>query len=118
MLMKTMAYSNPGPPEVLQLREAARPTPKDHEVLIKIHATTAMATDFGTGAFRSPHPSHPAIVIPGQDLAGEIEAAGPTVTRFKKGDQIIAWSGIRLGAYAEYIYLSQRERRCSQSLPT
>lgn len=112
--MKAIVYSNPGPPEVLQLQEVARPAPKDREVLIRIHATTAMATDFGvgrpkeSGVFRSLHPKHPAIVIPGQDLAGEVEAVGRSVTRFRKGDQIVAWSGIRLGTYAEYICLSER----------
>jgi len=112
--MKAMAYSNPGSPEILQLQEVARPVPKDHEVLIKIHATTAMVTDFGSGrskesgAFRSLHPSRPAIVIPGQDLAGEVVAVGRRVTRFKKGDQIVAWSGLRLGTYAEYICLPER----------
>jgi len=112
--MKAMAYSNPGSPEVLQLREVARPVPKDHEVLIRIHATTAMATDYGagrskeSGAFRSLHPRDPAIIIPGQDLAGEVEAVGHRVTRFRKGDQILAWSGLRLGAYAEYICLPER----------
>ena len=112
--MKAMAYSNPGSPEVLQLREVATPAPKDHEVLIKIHATTAMATGFETdpskesGAFRSLHPSRPAIVIPGQDLAGEVEAVGRKVTRFEKGDQVVAWTGLRLGAYAEYICLPER----------
>jgi len=112
--MKAIVYSNPGLPEVLQLREVATPDPKDHEVLIKIHATTAMATNYGadrskeSGAFRSPHPSRPTIVIPGQDLAGKVEAVGRKVTRFKRGDQIVAWSGLRLGAYAEYICLSER----------
>ena len=112
--MKAMAYSNSGSQEVLQLQEVARPEPKDHEVLIKIHATTVMAADVGTGysntprASRSLHPSRPAIVIPGQDLAGEVEAVGRRVTRFRKGDQILAWSGLRLGAYAEYICLPER----------
>jgi NADPH:quinone reductase-like Zn-dependent oxidoreductase len=112
--MKAMAYSNPGSKDVLQLQEVARPAPKDHEVLIKIHATTAMAIDFGAGssiepsAFRSLHPRHPAIVIPGQDLAGEVEAIGRRVTRFRKGDLIVAWSGLRLGTFAEYICLPER----------
>ena len=106
--MKAIVYSNPGSPKALQLREVATPAPKNHEVLIKIHATTAMATDFGAGAFRSRYPSRPAVIIPGQDLAGEVEAVGRRVTRFKKGDQIIAWSGIRLGTYAEYTCLSER----------
>jgi len=112
--MKAMAYSNPGSTEVLQLQEVATPAPKDYEVLIRIHATTAMATDYGTsrskasGAFRSLRPRYPAIVIPGQDLAGEVEAVGRRVTRFRKGDQIVAWSGLRLGAYAEYTRLPER----------
>jgi NADPH:quinone reductase-like Zn-dependent oxidoreductase len=67
-----------------------------------------MATDFGAGASRSHHPKHPALVIPGQDLAGEVETVGRKVTRFRVGDQIVAWSGLRLGAYAEYICLPER----------
>ena len=112
--MKSIVYLNPGTPEVLQLQEMATPAPKDHEVLIRIHATTVMAADVGTGHFNTPgasrslHPRHPAIVIPGQDLSGEIEAVGRKVARFKKGDQIVAWSGVRLGAYAEYICLPER----------
>ena len=111
--MKAMTYSNPGLPEVLQLQEVATPAPKDHEVLIRIHATTVMATNFGAGrskapgASRSHHPK-PALVIPGQDLAGEIEAVGRKVTRFRKGDQVIGWSGLRLGTYAEYTCLPAR----------
>jgi len=58
-------------------------------------------------AYRSPHHSRQTIVIPGQDLAGEIEAVGRKVTRFRKGDQVIAWSGLRLGTYAEYICLPE-----------
>ena len=112
--MKAMVYSNSGLPEVLQLQDVARPVPKNHEVLIRIHATTVMATDFGadhskeSGAFRSLYPSRPAIVIPGQDLAGEVEAVGRRVTRFRKGDQVVAWSGIRLSTYAEYTCLRER----------
>ena len=112
--MKAMAYSNPGPPEVLQLQEVARPAPKNHEVLIRIHATTATAGDCGArsskapGAFRFLRPRHPGIVILGQELAGEVEAVGRKVARFRKGDQIVAWSGLRLGTYAEYTCLPER----------
>jgi len=112
--MKAMAYSNPGPPEDLQLHEVARPAPKDHEVLIRIHATTATSAAGGArssqapGAFRFLRPGHPALVIPGQELAGEVEAIGRNVTRFRKGDQIVAWSGLRLGTYAEFTCLPER----------
>lgn len=105
--MKAIVYSNFRQPEVLQLQEVARPTPEDREVLIRIHATTVMATDFVTGASRSHQPKHPAI-IPGQDLSGEVEAIGRKVTRFRKGDQIVAWSGLRLSTFAEYICLPER----------
>jgi len=112
--MKAITYSTYGPPEVLQLQDVAKPTPKDKEVLIRIHSTTVMATNNGAirskapGADRSLRPRHPAVVIPGQDLAGEIESVGRKVTRFRKGDQVIGWSGFRLGTYAEYTCLPAR----------
>jgi len=112
--MKVVSYSNPGPPEVLQLQEAAEPTPKDNEVLIRIHATTATAADCelrnskAPRAFRLFGLMRPGIMILGQELAGEIESVGRKVKRFKKGDQIVAWSGLRLGTYAEYTCLPER----------
>jgi len=112
--MKAITYSTYGPPEVLQLQEVAKPTPKDKEVLIRIHATTAMAADRALRKSKSPSsfglfgPLRPGPVIPGQDLAGEIEAVGRKVTRFRKGDQVIGWSGLRLGTYAEYTCLPAR----------
>lgn len=102
--MKAIAYSNPGPPEVLQLLEVARPVPRDHEVLIRIRATTVSAGDcearrsLAPGAFRPLRPRQAGIVILGQELAGEVEAVGRRVARFRKGDQIVAWSGLRLPA--------------------
>lgn len=112
--MKAMAYSHPGPPEVLHLQELARPAPKNHEVLIQIQATTATAGDcearrsLAPGRFRILRPRYAGIVILGQELAGEVEAVGRKVTRFRKGDQVIGWSGLRLGTYAEYICLPER----------
>jgi NADPH:quinone reductase-like Zn-dependent oxidoreductase len=101
--MKAIVYSNPEYPEVLQLQEVAKPTPKDREVLIRIHATTAAVADIQFRRSKTPRP-----IISGQDLAGEIEAVGSKVTRFRKGDQIIAWSGLRLGTYAEYTCLPEK----------
>lgn len=112
--MKAMAFSRSGPSEVLQLEQVATPAPKAHEVLIRIHATTVAPAGGGArsstsdGASPFPRPGHPGIVIPGQDLAGEVEAIGRKVTRFRKGDPVVAWSGLRLGTYAEYICLPER----------
>jgi NADPH:quinone reductase-like Zn-dependent oxidoreductase len=112
--MKALIYSTYGPPDVLQLHEVAKPAPKNHEVLIRIHATTATAGDCEARSSKEPstfqrlRPKHTGTVILGQDLAGEIEAIGQKVTQFKKCDQVIGWSGIRLGTYAEYTCLPER----------
>jgi NADPH:quinone reductase-like Zn-dependent oxidoreductase len=99
--MKAIVYTKFGPPEVLQLREVEKPTPKDNEVLIKILATTVVKEDPDMRA--SPgfngllKPRH---LILGQELAGVIEAIGRNVTRFSPGDPVF---GIDMfGAYAEY----------------
>lgn len=111
--MKAIVYSNPGPPEVLQLQEVAQPVPKDHEVLVKIRATTVSAGDcesrrsLAPGAFRPLSSRRSGFVILGQELAGEVEAVGRKVASFRKGDQIVAWSGLRLGTYAEYTCLPE-----------
>jgi NADPH:quinone reductase-like Zn-dependent oxidoreductase len=112
--MKAITYSTYGSPEDFQLQGVAKPTPKDKEVLIRIHATTATAADRSLRKSKSPNSfrlfglKQPRPVIPGQDLAGEIDAVGRKVTRFKKGDQVIGWSGLHLGTYAEYFCLSER----------
>ncbi len=99
--MKAMVYAKFGPPEVLQLQEVEKPTPKANEVLIKIYATTVVKEDPDMRA--SPgfngllKPRNP---ILGQELAGEIESIGRDVTRFKPGDQVFGFD--MFGAYAEY----------------
>ena len=112
--MKAITYAGYGPPEVLQLQEVPRPTPKSNEVLIRIHATTATAGDCQTRQSKAPREfrllglMHSGTMILGQELAGEIETVGCRVTRFRKGDQVIGWSGLRLGTYAEYTCLPER----------
>jgi NADPH:quinone reductase-like Zn-dependent oxidoreductase len=116
--MKAIVWTRYGPPDVLQFQEVEKPTPKDNEVLIKVHATTVTAGDCETRRFNFPILFwlllrlylgiwKPRVKILGQELAGEIEAVGNKVTQFKKGDQVFAATLGRFGAYAEYICLPE-----------
>ncbi len=111
--MKAIVLTKFGPPEVLQPQEVPKPTPKDHEVLIRVHATTASAGDCELRSLSFPlafrwfiriymRLARPKPIILGQEIAGEVEAVGPGVTRFRPGDQVVGWTGFRLGGYAEY----------------
>jgi NADPH:quinone reductase-like Zn-dependent oxidoreductase len=114
--MKAIVYEEYGPPEVLQLREVQKPSPKDDEVLIKVWATTVHSGDVWMRSLKIPGPRwqqllgrmylgfrKPKRTILGMELAGEIEAVGKDVQRFKVGDQVFATT-LRsdLGGYAEY----------------
>lgn len=117
--MKAVIWTAYGSPAVLRLQEVAKPTPKENELLIKVHAATVTAGDCELrtlkipilyrlplriyAGFRKPQ----RITILGQELAGEIEAVGKAVTRFKPGDQIFAATLFRFGAYAEYTCLPE-----------
>lgn len=117
--MKAIICTKYGPPDVLQLREVERPIPKDDEVLIKVHASTVTSGDCRVRGFDSPmlfwipmrlvlgirKPRKP---ILGVELAGEIEAVGSKVSRFKPGDPIYAMTGLRFGGHAEYACLPER----------
>jgi NADPH:quinone reductase-like Zn-dependent oxidoreductase len=116
--MKAIVCTKYGPPEVLQLKEVEKPIPKDNEVLIKIHAASATVSDciIRSGkvnillwlpmrifvGFRRPRKP-----ILGLELSGEVEGIGKDVKRFKKGDQVYAFTGKRVGAYAEYTCLPE-----------
>ncbi|MCO5195378.1 MAG: NAD(P)-dependent alcohol dehydrogenase [Anaerolineae bacterium] len=110
--MKAIVYTEYGPPEVLQLKEVAKPTPKDNELLIRIEATTVTAVDstFRQGASLSGRfytgLKRPKRAVLGSTLAGEIEAVGKDVTLFKEGDQVFGATA-DFGAHAEYICLPE-----------
>ena len=116
--MQAIVLTRFGPPEVLQLQEVAKPAPQDNEVLVKIHATTVFVADCEIRglrislALRLPIMLYlgflrPKPVILGQELAGEIEAVGKNVSRFKAGDQVYGATSLSLGAYAQYKCMSE-----------
>jgi NADPH:quinone reductase-like Zn-dependent oxidoreductase len=117
-LMKAIVCTNYGPPEVLQVRQVEKPTPKPNEVLIRIRATTVSAADCELRRFDFPGwiwlPVRlwfgllkPRVRVLGQELAGEIEETGTDVRSLKKGDRVFAATGMGLGAHAEYICLPE-----------
>ncbi len=111
--MKAMVYDRYGPPDVLQLEEVTKPTPKDNEVLIKTHATTVTSGDWRVRSLDVPTGfgfisrlvfgvSRPRQPILGTEIAGVVESTGKNVSKFKVGDQVFAFAGASMGCYAEY----------------
>jgi NADPH:quinone reductase-like Zn-dependent oxidoreductase len=108
--MKAIVCTTYGPPDVLQLQEVAKPTPKEDEVLVKVHAASVNAYDWhlltadtflvrlmGGGLLKPKKP------IPGVDIAGRIEAVGSNVTQFRPGDEVFGdISRCGNGSFAEY----------------
>lgn len=116
--MRSIICTRYGPPEVLELREVAKPVPRENEVLIKIRAATVTMGDCEMRKFDFPAwiwlplrlymgIRKPRIKTYGQELSGEIEAVGQKVTKFKAGDQVFAPTQMHLGAHAEYICLPE-----------
>ena len=112
--MKAIVATKYGSPDVLQIKEVAKPVPREDEILVKVHATTVSVGDTRMRSFTVPPmfwlPGRLAIGITkprnpvfGFDLAGEVEAVGQNVTRFKIGDPVFASAfGVNFGAHAEY----------------
>jgi NADPH:quinone reductase-like Zn-dependent oxidoreductase len=111
--MKVAAYARYGPPDVVQLIEVEKPTPKHGEVLIRVRATTVNSGDWRVRSLEVPAGfkllsraflgfSKPRQSILGTELAGTIEAVGAGVTKFKVGDDVFAFSGVSMGCHAEY----------------
>ncbi len=109
--MKAIVYTKYGPPDVLKLTEVEKPTPKDNEVLVKIHAASVNAADWHllsadiflvrlmAGGLLKPKNT-----ILGADIAGRVEAVGRSVRQFQPGDEVFGdISGCGLGGFAEYV---------------
>ncbi len=112
--MRAIICAKGGPPEVMQLAELPKPEPGEHEVLIRIHATTVTSGDVVMRKLRGPLRLVFGLAFGlrrntflGHELAGEIEAVGAQVTQFKVGDPVFASTGNKGGAYAEYICLPE-----------
>ncbi|MBI5297067.1 MAG: NAD(P)-dependent alcohol dehydrogenase [Chloroflexi bacterium] len=124
--MKAIVFTEYGSPDVLKIKDVAKPTPKDNEILVKVYATPInygdlLARNFGNitpSEFNMPAPLYlpsrmafgwnkPKINILGSELAGEVEAVGKDVTKFKTGDQVFAYLGMNMGANAEYICIPE-----------
>lgn len=118
--MKAVVWTKYGAPDGLQLREVPTPSPKDHEVLIKVHAATISTPDsefrrmnlpvlyavplrLYLGVFRPTR-----ITILGAEFAGEVVAVGGEVTRYKVGDQVFGYTGLGMGTYAEFLCLAEK----------
>ena len=109
--MKAIVYTKYGPPEVLQLKEVEKPTPKDNEVLVKVHAASVNYSDWafvrgepfmvrlmGSGLLK------PKYKIPRYNIAGRVEAVGRNVKQFQQGDEIFGDLGLcGRGGFAEYV---------------
>ncbi|MGD8464220.1 MAG: NAD(P)-dependent alcohol dehydrogenase [Anaerolineae bacterium] len=118
--MKAILHTAYGPPDELQLTEVEKPVPKDDQVLIKIHATTVTSSDCNVRNLTfAPTWSllpmrlqfglnKPKIDRLGIDLAGEVEAVGKDVSRFKPGDAVFGRPDPELGAHAEYICIAEQ----------
>ncbi len=117
--MKAVLWTEYGAPELLKLGEVRKPEPTDDELLIRVHAATVTPGDCEIRRFDLHvlfwlplriyfglrRPKRP---ILGMEVAGEVEEVGKNVKRFKKGDKIISDTGLKFGAYAEYICLNTK----------
>ena len=111
--MKAAMYERYGSPDVIEIREVPKPTPADDEILIRVRATTVSTGDWrartlampqgfgfmGRAFFGFTRPRQPVL---GTELAGDVEAVGRDVTRFKAGDRVFAFTDVKMGAHVEY----------------
>ncbi|KKL68374.1 hypothetical protein LCGC14_2125640 [marine sediment metagenome] len=108
--MKAIVYTKYGPPDVLQLKEVEKPTPKDNEVLVKAHASSLNAADLDCLRGKMQFSRKPRYKILGSDIAGRIETVGSNVKQFQPGDDIfVDLSVCGFGAFAEYVCVPEKE---------
>ncbi|MBN1116542.1 MAG: NAD(P)-dependent alcohol dehydrogenase [Bacteroidales bacterium] len=120
--MKAVICKKYGSPEVLKLMEVEKPSPKDNEVCVKIHATAVTNSDIFIRSSKLPFP----IIIPfrlmigffkprksiiGLVFSGEIESIGENTKRFKPGDKVYGLTGFNLGTYAEYMCMKENDSK-------
>lgn len=117
--MKAIVYTEYGPPEVLKVKEVDKPVPKQHEVMIRVHAAEVTKADCELRSFKFPVKwfwlplrlatgiTRPRRQILGGYFSGEVVDIGSKVARFKTGDQIFGCAKLRMGAYAEYMCLPE-----------
>lgn len=125
-MMKAVVFTEYGSPDVLKLTEVPKPTPRENELLVRVHAASVNYGDLTARRFAHLTSSEfnmpallflparmtfgwnrPKINILGSELARDVEAVGSQVTKFKPGDSVFAYVGMKMGANAEYICLSE-----------
>ena len=109
--MKAIVCTKYGPPDVLKFKDVETPTPKDNEVLVKIHAASVNSADLDIlrGRMQPPFSRKPRFKILGTDMAGRVETFGSNAKQFQKGDEVFADTGF--GAFAEYICVPEKRLR-------
>ena len=124
--MKAIVITRYGPPDVLKLKEVEKPVPRDNEILVRVHAASVNYGDILARNFKEISPRKfnmpllfwvfakllfgvrkPKTTILGNEFAGEVEAAGKAVKRFKVGDPVFGYRGQSMGAYAEYLCMPE-----------
>jgi len=101
--------------DILSVQELAKPIPKDHEILVKVYATTINRTDCAvTSGFPSIIRlfiglSKPRLPVLGTDFAGIVEAVGKNVSLFKVGDRVFGFDDLGISSQAEYMVISEKK---------
>jgi len=133
--MKTIQYTEYGSPDVLHLQEMEQPVPAENEILIRVRAVSVnygdlLARNFKNTPLREFNMpgilwfpvrlsfgwSKPKKQILGSEFAGDVEAVGPNVTRFKTGDRVFGYQGQKMGTYTEYLCVS--DKKAVEKMPT